>query len=187
MARINKTQYAVLGALSVRPMSGYDIKKWVLEVMGSFWAESPGQIHPTLKQLVAENLVSCDDSKGTGDRPKKIYTITRKGLSLLKDWLRQPVAAPTLRTEFVFKLFYGNLLSTEDYLAHLVRHKKDIQDHLDKYKEIAKHFKSGHIKDPGTYFRSLTLDKAICHAKTDIEWCDKMIKLFSQKLKKVKK
>ena len=52
--RINKTQYAILGALSIQTMSGYDIKKWLLEVTGSFWAESPGQIYPTLSKLLAD-------------------------------------------------------------------------------------------------------------------------------------
>ena len=58
MARINKTQYAILGFLSFEPMSGYDIQKLAKESIGYFWQEGYGQIYPVLKKLLAHGLVS---------------------------------------------------------------------------------------------------------------------------------
>jgi DNA-binding PadR family transcriptional regulator len=37
--------------LSLRPMSGYDIRKTVQESIRFFWSESYGQIYPALKRL----------------------------------------------------------------------------------------------------------------------------------------
>ena len=106
MARTNKTQYAILGALSIYPMSGYDIKKWVVDVTGPFWSESPGQVHPTLESLVKNAWVVCDDSQSVGDRPKKVYAITKKGIAVLKSWLVEPATPTVSRDEFILKLFY---------------------------------------------------------------------------------
>ena len=39
-----KSKYAILGMLSIEPMSGYDIKKEVEKSISNFWTESYGQI-----------------------------------------------------------------------------------------------------------------------------------------------
>ena len=47
------TAEALLGMLSLGPMSGYEIRQPIEESIGNFWRESFGQIYPTLKRLVA--------------------------------------------------------------------------------------------------------------------------------------
>jgi PadR family transcriptional regulator, regulatory protein AphA len=51
------SKYAILGMLSLRPMSGYDTRKTVQESIRFFWSESYGQIYPALKRLEAQKLV----------------------------------------------------------------------------------------------------------------------------------
>jgi DNA-binding PadR family transcriptional regulator len=46
MARVNGTRQVVLGFLTWRPMSGYDIKKIVEQSVSNFWSESYGQGWP---------------------------------------------------------------------------------------------------------------------------------------------
>ncbi len=41
---------ALLGMLSLRPMSGYEIRQAIEGSIGNFWRESYGQIYPTLKR-----------------------------------------------------------------------------------------------------------------------------------------
>ena len=49
-----KSKYAILGMLSIEPMSGYDIKKEVEKSISNFWTESYGQIYPVLRNLIAQ-------------------------------------------------------------------------------------------------------------------------------------
>jgi PadR family transcriptional regulator, regulatory protein AphA len=175
MSRINKTQYAILGALSVYPMSGYDIKKWILNVTGPFWAESPGQIHPTLKNLLKNNMITCENSQDASNRPKKIYTITKKGLTTLKSWLLEDAASTIFRDEFILKLFYGKHISKKNYIAHVKSQKKKMQEDLKQYQIIAKHIGESHKKADKKYWL-ITLSNAICHAKAEIKWCNQLIK-----------
>ena len=47
-----------LGALTLRPMSGYDLRQFFSENLAFFWSESFGQIYPMLHALEAEGLVA---------------------------------------------------------------------------------------------------------------------------------
>ena len=51
------TPNALLGLLSLGPMSGYDIRQLIPRSIGYFWNESYGQIYPGLKRLAAAGLV----------------------------------------------------------------------------------------------------------------------------------
>jgi len=53
---VNKTRFAVLGLLSIRPMSGYDLKQVIESSTRNFWSESYGQIYPVLRELTAGGL-----------------------------------------------------------------------------------------------------------------------------------
>ena len=179
--RINKTQYAILGALSIQTMSGYDIKKWLLEVTGSFWAESPGQIYPTLSKLLADGLVKCNEEQTKGKRPRKVYSITKKGSNVLKTWLQLPAESPTIRNELRLKLFFGNNMSKEDCIAHLESRKHRANENLIRYKSIQKHIKDQHKKDENSFYWLLTLKSAIMHEQAELNWCEKSVKTLKRK------
>ena len=57
MARQAQTSTAVLGALSIEPMTGYEIRQAISTVLGHFWHESFGQIYPCLADLEAAGQV----------------------------------------------------------------------------------------------------------------------------------
>ena len=62
--RDDTSRYAVLGMLSIRPMSGYDIKQAIGESVVHFWDESYGRIYPSLQRLAVRFdalLLSVDD------------------------------------------------------------------------------------------------------------------------------
>ncbi|MYF92724.1 MAG: PadR family transcriptional regulator, partial [Gemmatimonadetes bacterium] len=63
MPKTNKSKYAIMGMLSIRPMSGYDMKKLIAQSISYFWNESFGQIYPTLKKLVEEGLATRQTEK----------------------------------------------------------------------------------------------------------------------------
>src|SRR5713101_9582637 len=91
MAKENKSKYAVLGALSNCPGSGYDIKKMMEQSTSNFWNESYGQIYPILKQLVEEGLAASHTEKQEGKPEKYIYTLTDEGQEELRHWLIEPI------------------------------------------------------------------------------------------------
>jgi DNA-binding PadR family transcriptional regulator len=76
MPRQKKSQFAILGLLSWKPMSGYDIKKYIELGLSHFWSESYGQLFPTLNRFVDEGLATSREVVSAGKRKKKLYKIT---------------------------------------------------------------------------------------------------------------
>ncbi len=72
----SQTRTAVLGALSVEPMTGYALREAIRDVLGHFWSESFGQIYPTLAALQSEGLIR---RAGSGQRGSSTFTITPSG------------------------------------------------------------------------------------------------------------
>src|SRR5436305_15098553 len=81
------TVESLLGLLSMKPQSGYELKKLIEESIGNFWSESFGQIYPTLRRMVAAGLVEMMESQGVGRREKKVYRLTDAGSARQQEWL----------------------------------------------------------------------------------------------------
>ena len=69
----------------MEPMSGYDLGKNLRESLGYFWAESNGQIYPTLKRLATDVLILPVPTHPAGRRVRQKYALTPAGRKRLRD------------------------------------------------------------------------------------------------------
>src|SRR3974390_3463455 len=100
--RSSQTETAVLGGLSVEPMTGYALREAIREVLGHFWSESFGQIYPTLAKLERKGHVRRLDSARPGASP---FAIPRAGMPRLKELLSQPIQHVPPRNGLLLRLF----------------------------------------------------------------------------------
>jgi len=98
---------ALLGLLTIAPMSGYDLGRLVRASISHMWRESYGQIYPNLKTLAAEGLVECRTERQAGRPERRVYSITEKGRAQLAEWLVAPPQPEIPRNEMLLKLFFG--------------------------------------------------------------------------------
>jgi len=117
MTKIQYPRYIILGLLSIEPMSGYEIKKWVDMSFHYFWDISYGQIYPTLRDLETSGLVTMNVNQQVGTPAKKIYTITGEGLQILKTWLEKPEEK---EFEILIKLFFGDKLPRDTLIKKVM-------------------------------------------------------------------
>jgi DNA-binding PadR family transcriptional regulator len=109
---LSATATVILGFLSNREMSGYDIKSEVDNSTRFFWAASYGQIYPELKRLSQAGLV--EEAGGpTGERRRTAYRITGAGGEALRRWLLGPNETLELRHEGLLKVFFADALPRE--------------------------------------------------------------------------
>ncbi|GAB7191879.1 hypothetical protein NUM3379_25870 [Kineococcus sp. NUM-3379] len=104
MARRSQTQLAVLGALSIEPMTGYRLRAEITETLGHFWHESFGQIYPTLAALRAEGMV---EHVPGGTTPGNLFRITAAGERRLRELLAEPFQQPAPRNPLLLRVFFG--------------------------------------------------------------------------------
>jgi PadR family transcriptional regulator AphA len=103
---LSSTAYVILGMLSRRPMSGYEIKGVVDNSTRFFWAASYGQIYPELRQLAEAGVVEGQADPESGRR-RTVYRLTARGRDQLRRWLAEPPEAFELRDEGLLKLFFA--------------------------------------------------------------------------------
>jgi len=118
-ARSSSTSEALLGLLTIEPMSGYDLGLVIRESIGHFWNESYGQIYPNLKRLAAEGLVASKRERQEGKPDRRIYSITAKGRERLAAWLAIPPQPEIPRNELLLKLFFGAQTDAEVLIGYV--------------------------------------------------------------------
>lgn len=79
-----------------------------------FYAAGFGSIYPALSALKAENLISVQDVVQDGKPSKKVYSITPAGRHGLIQALEEQPAPDRLRSDFLFIMFFGQLLPARD-------------------------------------------------------------------------
>jgi DNA-binding PadR family transcriptional regulator len=79
-------------------MHGYELRKQLSSVLGTFRALSFGSLYPCLKELLAEGLIAEDTEEDDGadrvgprpsQRARKVYRITAEGKERLQDLLAE--------------------------------------------------------------------------------------------------
>jgi PadR family transcriptional regulator, regulatory protein AphA len=180
MAIKNKTKYAILGVLSSRSCSGYDIKKFCDRGISHFWNENFGHIYPVLDQLVNEGLIIENDDISDGKR--KVYSITQEGRDGFIEWLSQPVDYQPVRSELLLKLsFAGNI--PVDKAIEIIQQAKDKRLlMLKEYQKVEKDFLSQHKpgKEEVYPFWFATLRYGIISSEATIKWCEEIIDSLKQ-------
>jgi DNA-binding PadR family transcriptional regulator len=106
---LSPTAYVILGMLSWRPMSGYDIKAIVDRSTRFFWAASYGQIYPELRRLAEGGLIEAEGSEG--GRRRTAYRLTGAGRKELRSWLDEQPDTYEMRDEALLKLFFASASS----------------------------------------------------------------------------
>ena len=169
MARINKTQYALLGLLSMRgPSTGYEMKGFIDESLNYFWQENYGHIYPVLKKLEEKELVTCREEPSPGKPPRKVYTITEKGSESLEAWLLSPLEGMKYRNELLLRLFFMAEDKTEK-INEMIRREEELhQALLEEYGKVEKHILEKHGEVP-SILCTVRYGKKISEAT--LEWC----------------
>lgn len=170
------TPDALLGVLSMAPMSGYTIRSVIAQSIGNFWNESYGQIYPALKKLTAEGLVQKKTERQKGRPDRNVYSLTEKGRERLTAWLMVPAAAEVPRNELLLKLFFGShapvSASKENVAAFVARQ----QEAVARYAEIAKELRRERPHDPQARFWLMTVSYGRHYSEALVRWGTETLK-----------
>ncbi|QSB04772.1 PadR family transcriptional regulator [Natronoglycomyces albus] len=162
-------RHAILGILSIEPMSGYDLKKVIDESVGHFWSADQSQIYRTLNALVEDNLATRR-TVVQEERPNQhIHRPTDLGLAELEQWLRSPIQMGPSREPFLARLFFADRLPAADIAELLEAHHQEVLQRLAVLEAINVPDQPG---DLGHVLRMATLANGITHAKAELAWIE---------------
>ena len=171
-------EYAILGFLNYRPLSGYDLKKVFDNSVRHFWPADQSQIYRTLGKLAEQGYVEQEIVRGL-DRPdRKEYRITPAGREALRTWLLSPLPSQDVRIAALIQVFFAGQLADEQAIALFERLAADARAVLAVYNRIPQ---AAGTDDPAMgpprerFFWQLTLDYGVMSARADLVWLEQVI------------
>jgi DNA-binding PadR family transcriptional regulator len=187
--KLTTTDYALLGLLGLRPMSGYELKQASQSSIGYFWSESYGQIYPALGRLatagcIAEVKKTVKGAKSQAGRERRVFSLTARGREALADWLPLPAKRQVPRDEMLLKLFCGAHAPLKASREHLRQLERDETARLAEYAAMERQFAKS--ESDQTPFWRITLRRGILESRATLAWCGESLALLDD-LKKDRK
>jgi PadR family transcriptional regulator AphA len=109
-------RHALLGLLSERPASGYDLLKRFETSLANVWPATQSQIYTELTKLADAGLITV---AAEGPRGRKEYALTEDGLAELRHWLTETKPQRNTRSDLLLRVFFLGVLKPEQARAYL--------------------------------------------------------------------
>lgn len=114
------TSYVVLGLVSIRPMTGYELAAYAERSIGNFFPLTRSHIYSELDRLGQLGLLDGTEIPQENAPTKRVYEITPDGSDELRHWLEATVMKEERsRSLFLVRIFFGNRTSPEHLAALL--------------------------------------------------------------------
>lgn len=129
-------KHTILGFLSFKSLSGYELKKAFDNSVRHFWPADQSQIYRTLKQLHTAGLITKEVVEREDRLDVKLYEITEAGREELLDWLATPLPAEDNRDPFLIKVYFAFMLQDQQALELLQAEIRKIDEQLAEYEAV---------------------------------------------------
>ncbi len=120
-----------LGVLTLRDMTGYEIKKHFEQSFAHFFVAGYGSIYPALSALTRVGMVICRDVAQDKRPDKKVYSITDAGRAQLAAALAETPPRHKVRSEFLVLMYFAHLMTAERLAEVLDERVRDIDGMLE--------------------------------------------------------
>jgi DNA-binding PadR family transcriptional regulator len=154
----------LLGLLDVEPQHGYNLKLRYDSLFGGGRNLKFGQVYSTLARLERDNLVRVVATETADGPERKLYALTKSGVSELEAWLSTPLGTSEhspgeLYAKVTLALLTGR--SADEILDQ----QRSI--YLTRLRELVEIRRNGDISE------QLASDYESAHLKADLDWIEK--------------
>lgn len=172
MRRRSQTETAVLGALSVEPMTGYAVREAIRDVLGHFWSESFGQIYPTLAELERRGHVR---RRGSRRERSSTFALTASGRARLRELLAESIQPEPPRNGLMLRLFFGRQLGSEACRSLVEQARDDAERRLEDFGSIRREIERDEAHAQDRPYWLLTVAAGEHGARAAIAWADEAL------------
>lgn len=172
-------KYAILGLLSFKPQTGYEIKANFSNTIRYLWNADQTQIYRALSKIEKEGLATSKLIQQEGRPNKKEYELTVAGHEDLNNWLANPVQSKDQHNAELLQVFFSGQISDENILQNLRRLRENIKSSvtgLSSLENSSELFNPANSPDRVNFFFKVTLELGIRTARMNLEWIDEIIK-----------
>jgi PadR family transcriptional regulator, regulatory protein AphA len=120
-------EFAILGLLSLRPMTGYEIKKIFAGSDILYWSGNNNQVYTTLVKLHQNGWVTQEIELRSDSPSRKIYTISPQGMEELRKTLLSEPELPQTIHPFLIQLSWADQLDESELDALLAGYEEEMR------------------------------------------------------------
>lgn len=121
---------AILGFLSWRSLTGYDIKKLMADSEFLPWSGNNNQVYTTLVKLLRDELVTVEVQQQESLPARKTYSITEKGRAALRTWILSKPDLPQSRNSFLCQLAWADQAEPAELDALIGQYEHEVEMQL---------------------------------------------------------
>lgn len=170
--RLTPTSYALLGYLSMTPMSGYDLASAIRKSVDQFWPVSKSQIYKELPQLEADELIRGAAVAQEQYPDKRVYRVTEAGIDALDDWLHDGrLPNGVAKIPELLKLFFGHRMDVDAVRTMLLNSRRDRTDSIERLELLVAQLEGV----PESFYVRATARYGILDSQMVVEWIDETL------------
>lgn len=158
---------AILGLLSVRPMSGYDLGRAFAGSVAHFWYADQSQIYRVLDRLARDGAIATERIRQETQPDRKVHSLTDIGRDELDAWLTSPLEQDKTKDPFLARLFFGHPLGPEGVAGLLDAREREVSAKAEQLRAI-----DAPEDAWADTLRAATLRYGLAQAEAELVWID---------------
>jgi len=172
-------EHAILAFLELRPMTGYDLKKYFDQSVAHFWSATQSHIYKALDGLEEQRWVTVTLIPQEGKPNRKEYRITKEVRVELRQWLVTPLPLEAVRQAWLIQLFFAHTSTNTEIVTLLEARISAMHTRLERYRTavqaaIAENAEQFGL-DRAQALWQLTLDYGIDNTEHELLWLEKTL------------
>lgn len=179
---LTTNSHALLGLLSIAPMSGYDLHQAVQRSVGRFWPVSKSQVYAELARLEPLGLIRGREVRQERLPDKRVFELTEAGEAALDGWLDAgPLDDPQVRMPLLLKVLFGHRRPPGETAALL----RDVQDEAAARAGLYREFLDllGTVSD--TEYARITVLHGLRMAEAETAWAREAQRLLPERTRRI--
>lgn len=161
------TTYVVLGLVSIRPMTGYDLVSYAERSIGNFFPLTRSHVYRELDRLGRLGLLDATEIAQETAPTKRVYEITQAGNDELRRWLEEEaVTEERARNLFLVRIFFGHRTSPARIQSLLDEYEASARARRDWLAAVAERL----ADRPGSVFRRSTALYGVHQEQAKLAW-----------------
>lgn len=170
-------EYVILGLLSLKARTIYEINKAIEQGVSLFYSASFGSLNIALKKMIQKGWVDIEEKIENG-RNKKIYHINDKGRQAFANWLGSEIETTKVKEPALTRLYFLGFAATNEQIKVLKEYLQNLRQTLTTLEFLYQQsLEVSHPKELKQVerFQRLTLDYGIAFYQFNINWFQTII------------
>lgn len=128
-------EFVLLGLLSLRAMSIYDINKALERSISLFYSASFGSINAALVKMLQKGWVTAEEKVENG-RNKKIFSLTAPGQQAFAEWLGSAIEEEKVKDPALTRLFFLGFAPLPERIRVLEAHLEQLRQTVENLRAL---------------------------------------------------